>query len=169
MIQVRKMIKKLIGIYDKFEEIFLVVCIAAMVVAIFAQVVMRYVLNSSLVWSEELARILFIWASWIGISLGQKKGEHIKITMVTDRLHEKAQKAVLVIGDICTIFILIVLCVEGVKVVEHIMSIGTATPALGIPKSVVYAAVPVSCFLMAVRVIKSMWITLTRKGEKGVA
>ena len=157
--------KKVIWFYNKFEEIFLVVCIAIMVVLIFTQVIMRYFFNNSLVWSEELARVLFIWASWIGISLGQKKGEHIKITMVTDRLHGKVRQIVLCIGDICTLGILIVLCVEGILVVEHITSIGSATPALGIPKSVVYAAVPLSCLLMAVRVIKDMYFTISGKHD----
>lgn len=161
--------KKLLRFYNNFEEVFLVACIATMVILIFVQVCMRYILNSSLVWSEELARILFIWASWIGISLGQKKGEHIKITMVTDRLHGKVKTAVLLLGNICTLLILIVLCVEGVGVVEHILLLGSSTPALGIPKFLVYSAVPLSCLLMTIRVVKETWLIATGKTNEEVA
>ena len=58
---------------------------ALMVIIIFVQVIMRKAGNS-LSWSEELGKFLFVWISWMGISLGQREGEHIKITMLTDRL-----------------------------------------------------------------------------------
>ena len=161
--------KKVIQFYNKFEEIFLVVLLIIMVILIFVQVVMRYVFNSSLSWSEELARILFIWVSWIGISLGQKKGEHIKITMVTDKLKGNAKTIMLLVADICTIAILAVLCVKGLEVVSQTMGLGAAMPATGCPKWLVYSAVPVSCFLMAVRVIKDIVFTLMGKKQEEVA
>ena len=161
--------KKIVNVYNKFEEIFLVILLLVMVVLIFVQVVMRYCFNSSLSWSEELARILFIWVSWIGISLGQKKGEHIKITMVTDKLKGNAKKAILVLSDICTLAILGILCVKGTEVVMHIMGLGRAMPATGCPKWIVYSAVPLSCMLMAIRVIKDLVITLKDKQQQEVA
>ncbi|MCI6820812.1 MAG: TRAP transporter small permease [Clostridiales bacterium] len=161
--------KKIVNVYNKFEEIFLVILLLVMVVLIFVQVVMRYCFNSSLSWSEELARILFIWVSWIGISLGQKKGEHIKITMVTDKLKGNAKKAILVLSDICTLAILGILCVKGTEVVMHIMGLGAAMPATGCPKWIVYSAVPLSCMLMAIRVIKDLVITLKDKQQQEVA
>ncbi len=158
--------KKLVDFYNKFEEIFLVLVLSLMVILIFGQVCMRYIANFSLSWTEELARILFIWVSWIGISLGQKKGEHIKITMVTDRLKGNTRRIVLLISDICTLAILAVLCVNGIQVVTHVLSMGGITPALGIPKFIMYGAVPISCFLMAVRVIKGAWLTWAGKNEE---
>lgn len=155
--------KKIIKAYNCFEEVFLVALIAAMTIIIFMQVVMRYCFNESLSWSEELARIMFIWASWIGISLGEKKSEHIKITMVTDRLKGKAQKFTLIAADICTLIILGILCVEGVGVVEHIFVLKNMTPAVGFPKWLVYGAVPLSCALMGARVCKSLIYRIANK------
>ena len=43
----------------------LVLLFAAMVVACTAQVIWRYLFNDPLVWSEELARYLFIWISYL--------------------------------------------------------------------------------------------------------
>ena len=161
--------KKIINLYNKFKEIFLVVLLVIMVVLIFVQVVMRYCFNSSLSWSEELARILFIWVSWIGISLGQKKGEHIKITMVTDKLKGNAKKFVLLLADVCTLVILAVLCVKGMEVVMQTMGLGAAMPATGCPKWIVYSAVPLSCLLMAIRVVKDLVLTLTNRKQEEVA
>ncbi|MCB6992064.1 TRAP transporter small permease [bacterium 210820-DFI.6.37] len=161
--------KKIINFYNKFEEIFLVVLLVAMVLLIFVQVVLRYIFNSSLSWSEELSRILFIWVSWIGISLGQKKGEHIKITMVTDKLKGNAKKIMLLLADVCTIVILVILCVKGTEVVSQTMGLGAAMPGTGCPKWLVYSAVPVSCLLMTIRVAKDFVFTLTGKNQEEVA
>lgn len=78
--------KSLIAGLNKIEEIAVIAMFALMVVVIFAQVIMRYVFNNSLYWSEELGKFLFVWISWLGISLGEREGEHIKITMLTGRL-----------------------------------------------------------------------------------
>lgn len=161
------MVKKVVNIYDHIEEILLVVCLLVMVVVIFLQVVMRYGFNSSLSWSEELARILFIWASWIGISFGQKKGEHIKITLVIDNLRGKARTIVLFLADLFTLAILAVLLFKGVEITQKIFNMASTTPALFIPKWILYASVPISCMLMSIRVLKSMWekIFIKKSGE----
>ena len=60
------------------EEMLLVILLAAIVLVMLYQIVRRYLFNSSLSWSEELGKFLFVWISWMGISLGQREGEHIK-------------------------------------------------------------------------------------------
>jgi TRAP-type C4-dicarboxylate transport system permease small subunit len=161
------MFKKLGNIYNHIEEIFLVACLAIMVAVIFAQVVMRYAFNNSLSWSEELARYLFVWVSWMGISFGQKKGEHITITMLEDKLKGKAKIGLRVIGNILTLAILAVLLIYGVKVTDKIFGMHTVTAALHIPKWTMYLSVPLSCFLMAARVLKKMILEIKGavKGE----
>jgi TRAP-type C4-dicarboxylate transport system permease small subunit len=43
------------------------VCVAAMTVLVIAQVILRYVFNDPLDWSEEMARIAFIYLAFLGI------------------------------------------------------------------------------------------------------
>ena len=83
---------KIISFIDKLEEILLVSMFVLMVLIIFIQVIMRYVFNNSLSWSEELGKFLFVWLSWIGISIGERRNEHIKITMLVDKLPPFAKK-----------------------------------------------------------------------------
>lgn len=68
------------------ERLFLFVLVglvAAMVVACTAQVVWRYLFNDPLVWSEELARYLFIWISYISAWVAWKNRAHIALDAVT--------------------------------------------------------------------------------------
>ncbi|MDO6732383.1 TRAP transporter small permease [Marinovum sp. 2_MG-2023] len=74
-----------------FERTILACCMALMAALIFVQVIMRYVFENSLVWSEELVRWLFIWTIWVGIAYAFRSGDHIRITMLSDRLSSRAR------------------------------------------------------------------------------
>ena len=78
-----KKTNRIVDVLNRVEEVVLVAMFSAMVLIIFVQVIMRKTGNS-LYWSEELGKFLFVWISWLGISIAQRKGEHIKITMLTD-------------------------------------------------------------------------------------
>ena len=96
---------------------------ALMVIIIFVQVIMRKAGNS-LSWSEELGKFLFVWISWMGISLGQREGEHIKITMLTDRLPFRLAQIVNIISDIVVIIICAVIFYYGVELVAVVLGCG---------------------------------------------
>lgn len=149
-------IGKIVKIYNHLEEYLLVVLLFAMVVIVFQQVIARFVFNNSLSWSEEVARMIFIWMSWLGISYGQKKGEHIKIVLLVDHLKGMSRKIVLVIADMITLAILGIFCYEGIFVVEKIMEIGSRAASVSIPNWIIYASVPTSCLMMGIRVSKEM-------------
>ena len=61
------------------EKYLCVVLMSVMTLIIFIQVVARYVFQNSLSWSEELARYIFIWLVYLGISYGCQMRKHIKI------------------------------------------------------------------------------------------
>ena len=83
--------KNLFEVINRLENHFLVFGFAILIVVGFIQVVMRTVFNNSLSWSEELIRYIYIWLCWVGISLTQRRGEHIQLTFVLDMLPRKVQ------------------------------------------------------------------------------
>jgi TRAP-type C4-dicarboxylate transport system permease small subunit len=62
---------------NAFAEFVLWLLVALMIIATFVQVVFRYGLDSSLSWSEELARYLFVWIIFIGTSVATRRKKHI--------------------------------------------------------------------------------------------
>ena len=76
----------------KLEPMLLSILMGLMTILIFVQVVMRYVFENSLVWSEELVRWLFIWTIWIGVAHGFRTQQHVCISIMTDRLPARAAK-----------------------------------------------------------------------------
>ena len=53
---------------------------------LFSGVVGRYVFNSPLIWSDELASILFLWLAMIGSVIALKRGEHMRMTACISKL-----------------------------------------------------------------------------------
>src|SRR3954470_976023 len=54
--------------------------VVAEVVILFAGVVARYGLHRPLIWSDELASILFLWMAMLGAAVAFRRGEHMRMT-----------------------------------------------------------------------------------------
>ena len=148
--------QKILHYYDHFEEILLFAMFLAMVIIIFLQVVMRYAFNNSLAWTEEMGRYLFIWLSWLGISAGEKRGEHIKITMLVDKFPFKTAQIINVISCIITILIVLITGYYSIILMNMLLNINAQWFSLDISILVVYASMPISCGLMTIRSIISI-------------
>ena len=70
----------------KIEAGAIIVLVLSLTAVTFAQVVTRYVLNDPLIWSEELARYLFVWVSMIGAALAVRNGGHFGLDLLLRRM-----------------------------------------------------------------------------------
>jgi TRAP-type C4-dicarboxylate transport system, small permease component len=73
----------------------LLVMVAVIPVGIFA----RYVMNSALSWPEPIAIICMVTFTFIGAAVSYRAGSHIAVSMVVDRLGEKARRICLILAD----------------------------------------------------------------------
>lgn len=157
---------KIVDFLDKLEEIVLVIMFALMVLVIFGQVIMRYVFNNSLSWSEELGKFLFVWISWIGISIGAKRKEHIKITMFVDKCSPKNALICEILSEIIVFGICAVTAYYGIELVISQAHINFA--GIKISMSWGYLAVVIGCAVMMLRnliIIKTSFDSLRKGGE----
>ena len=93
--------------FDKLEEYIggsLFIVIFAILVL---QVFFRQVIRTPLVWSEELARLIFVYVAMLGISIGIRKQSHIFIDFLFTRFSPAVQKVVFTISQII-IFVCII-------------------------------------------------------------
>lgn len=85
--------RRLLAAIAVVEQVVGVLLVANIVLQIAVQVFSRYVLNRPLVWVEELATYSFIWATFIGASLGLKRLRHVRIETFVGRLSPQGQAA----------------------------------------------------------------------------
>jgi len=125
--------------------------LVVMVVIIFLQIVSRVVVQSSFSWTEELARFLMIWLTFLGAAFSFQHGAHIGISMLTERLPKKVNAIItLIVGLLCTI-LFVILTVKGYELVGK--SSGQTSPAMRIPMSYVYWIIPISGVLLTINVL----------------
>ncbi|MGJ9383789.1 TRAP transporter small permease [Salipaludibacillus sp. CF4.18] len=141
---------------DHFEEYLLIILSATMVFVIALQVFMRFIIGSSLIWSEELARYCFIWLVYIGISYGVKKQRHIKVDIVLLALKDRGKIILGILANIIFFVFAIFIIINGYVLSSELLSWGQTSPALDFPMGVVYLATPVGMSLTAIRIIQQI-------------
>jgi TRAP-type transport system small permease protein len=78
-----QLIPQWIDRFFKLLEMLVVLCLFAMVVMVFGNVVMRYAFNSGIQMSEEMSRFAFIWLTYLGAMIAMREGGHLGVdTMI---------------------------------------------------------------------------------------
>lgn len=131
-------------------RVLVVLAYAALIVNVSAAVFFRYVMNSSLVWAEELARYLFVWITFLAAGLGAGQNIHIGMDYLLSKLGDPARRWAQIAINCGVIVFLGVLIVVGVELAQF----GTRSPSmlLGVRMSYVYAAVPIGALVMLLNV-----------------
>jgi TRAP-type C4-dicarboxylate transport system permease small subunit len=70
----------------RIETAGIILLVTLLTAVTFAQVVTRYLLGDSLIWSEEAARYLFVWVSMIGAALALREGGHFGLELLIRRM-----------------------------------------------------------------------------------
>lgn len=136
---------------EEFELAICSILMVVMTVLIFVQVIMRYVFGSSLVWSEEMARYVFIWLIYLGISYGARVMKHIKIEAALGLFPKKLRPFVIILGDILFLVFSAVIVYLAYGIVMQQVNLNQKSPAMQIPMWFMYSAPMVGFAFTAIR------------------
>jgi TRAP-type C4-dicarboxylate transport system permease small subunit len=136
---------------DDLEENLLMLLLFVSVAVIFLQVIMRYVFQSSLSWSEELGRYIFIWLTWLSTGYAVRQKRHLRIEFLSDLFGERGRMILETVSMTIWCAFSLFLVDRGFVIASMVWRRGQVTAALEIPTAIVYAAVPVGAALMAIR------------------
>src|SRR6202021_1744004 len=121
--------------------------VVAEIVTLFAGVVARYGLQQPLIWSDELASILFLWLAMLGAAVAFRRSEHMRMTAIVASA-KPAMRAYLDVVATCAALAFLLLVVGPSCDYAYEESFIT-TPALQIPNIWRAAALPAGIGLMA--------------------
>lgn len=96
---------------DRIEETSIAVCLGAMTLITFANVVARYLFNDNILWALEATVYLFAWLVLMGASYGVKQQFHIGIDALTRRLPAPARKALALVAVACCVVFAVTLLI----------------------------------------------------------
>lgn len=120
--------------------------LALIVILVFVQVIARYYLHFPLAWTEEGARFLFTWVSFLGAAVALRGGEHFSATVLVDRLPERPRNVLHVATRLLTAGFLIFLVDHGFR--ASALAFRQTSPVLDLPIGWLYLPLPVAAGLM---------------------
>lgn len=132
-------------------EFTVVTLFAVLTVAVFAQVVARYLFNQPPAWTEELARFCQVWIILLSSSICIRKGSHLAVDYLGPALPPLARRALKMFTGLLVVVYAAAVAVWGVR----LMAIGAmqVSPALQLNMGLVYLVFPVAGGLMLVEAV----------------
>jgi len=124
-------------------------------------VVHRYLLHDPLVWSDELASILFLWLAMLGALIAFQRDEHMRMTAMVGKLEPRMRAFLDVVAAVAAIAFLAFVIQPACEFAQDEMFV--TTPAMGLANSWRAAALPVGLGLMLIIGILKMLSLGTRK------
>ncbi|MCG8636627.1 MAG: TRAP transporter small permease [Desulfobacterales bacterium] len=135
----------------------------ALIVAV--QVFCRYVLNHSLFWSEEVARLILVWLTFLGATVAYYHKAHPGVDGLYRRLPERGQKGAALLVHLASLSLFSVMIISGIRFAWFVRL--QITPALNLPKWVIMAVVPLAGIIFTVHCLSFLGHTLMSGEGRG--
>ncbi len=124
----------------------LIVLTVTMFATVAYNVFMRFVVNRSVGWADELSRFIFVWISFLGAVLAFRNDEHVGLDVLVEKVRSpKIRRVIAVVQHTLVLTVLLFLTWFGYRASTTVMNV---SPALSIPMNIVYLIVPFCGLLM---------------------
>lgn len=160
-----KVYKKIMNGLAFAEQLVLVIVMVVVTALTATNVFSRYVIHSSLSFTEELVVALFVLMTMLGAALCAREGSLVSLTLIYDRLSKKGQKIFTVIVVAISLFFCAVLVKYGMSKVITQMNNGSETFSLRWPEWVFTIYLPIGGVFMIIHFIENLIDTLVAKPE----
>lgn len=114
---------------------------------VLAGVVSRYVFASPLTWTDELASLLMPWAAMFGAVVALRRGEHMRLGAIVERLSPRVRSSVEAVGLACVLGLMLALIWPAYRAFDRQRPVTITT--LGISDGFRMASLPVGMVLLA--------------------
>ena len=147
---------------EKVADAVAVALFAAMFGAIIVQIVLRYVFNAPLVWTDEFASYLFVWISFLGFAMATRKRVHIGIGVVADRLPARGRRMLHGFWCVATIAFALVLLAVGIAITRRNADVQMVS--LDFALWPVYLVVPIAAAFLVFYGVRDL-VAIVREGD----
>ena len=137
-----KILRTIDGWLNKAESALLIVFILLMVLLAFAQVVLRVVFSTGIIWGDIFLRHSVLWVGFLGGALGISQKRHINIDALTHYMSPRVNSVVSIFTNLFGATICVLLAIAAVNFVKDEISSGSTVFA-SIPTWYAEAIIPV--------------------------
>ena len=150
---------KLVDAFFKLLEFLVVACLAAMVVMVFGNVVLRYGFNSGITVSDEMSRYCFIWLTYIGAMVAMREKGHLGVDTLVLRLSLTGKKVCFFLSEALMLLCNLLFLLGTWKM--HELQVTNISPVVGISMIWVYGIGYVVGVVMSLMNLQQLYLLLT--------
>jgi TRAP-type C4-dicarboxylate transport system permease small subunit len=99
--------------FDSLIEWACAILMVALAVVVFIQVFNRFILQTPLAWSEDLAMLLYQWVVFVGAALGVKRMRHFGIELVVKQFPERWRRRIELVTPLVMLVVALVMIIQG--------------------------------------------------------
>ncbi len=151
--------QRFIDSYCRLLEWLMLFALAAMVVLVFGNVVLRYGFNTGITVSEELSRWLFVWMTFLGAIVALKEHGHLGTDMLVSRLGPRGKRVCLVIGQVLMLYCTWLLLKGSWQ--QSLINLDVEAPVTGWSMAVVYGAGVVFALSTGLLLVRELYRSLS--------
>ena len=160
-----KIHKKLEWLDNYLEESILVIFLMLICIAMFLQIIMRFVFRAPLTWPEEFCRYCFVVSVMLASGYCIRKGKMLRIDTVINLFPAKIAFLLDIFSSVLTLVFCCIMIRPAYTVMVGAFRISQVSPAMEIPVGFLYASAPLGFVVGAFRSIQSIWRKI--KSSKG--
>ncbi|VWX62071.1 TRAP-type C4-dicarboxylate transport system permease small subunit [Burkholderiales bacterium 8X] len=150
---------KLIDGFFKLLEFLVVVCMVAMVIMVFGNVVLRYGFNSGITVSDEMSRYCFIWLTYIGAMVAMRDGAHLGVDTLIKKLPLGGKKFCFALSQLLMLFCNVLFLMGTYEM--HELQVTNISPVVGISMIWIYGIGYVVSVVMGIINLNKLWRLFT--------
>ena len=139
-------LRKINDFIVKLTSIFAIIIMALITIVVGIQVFTRILLNNTVVWSEEVARMLTFWVVGLGASIGFRRGENMAVNFFIEKIPIKQRNYIELFLYLAIGYFLLIFLKTGLD--YSISNLNHTTPILQIHYTYFSAIIPFSVTLM---------------------
>lgn len=155
---------------QNIERILLMVCLLAIIFLMSYQTIARYVMvkwlgwNVNIAWTEELARFIFVWMTYLAIPISIRFRNMIRVTALVSMLSKKWEDALWATGDFLFLILGGGIFYFGIRHVIMLTQFPQTTAVLGFSYATVYMILPIGFALILLRLVQDLIVQYRQCG-----
>lgn len=140
---------------DIFFSFLIIVLLIIIVASTFMQVIFRFILNSPLIWPEEIARMSYVWISFLGMALLVRRGTLLGVDTLLQAVNDRLKKVFVFFSRIIMFLMLIIITWLGYEMLARVQ--GQSLPATSLSTQWMYVIAPISGALAIFNLLEIMF------------
>jgi TRAP-type C4-dicarboxylate transport system permease small subunit len=149
-----KILGKIQAKIDYVNKICVIALLVSMVVVVGVNIVLRYVFGKSLYWSEDITTLMYAYLIYFSIPLAYRKGSHIKMDFLVNKLPSKGSRVMHIIVEILFLVSFVVLFCLSINMIRQVGD--SLYGGVKYPMSVFYYGIIICCLMMFIDIPKKI-------------